>query len=395
MPRPIDVNADYYQIEELLTEEERMVRDVARRFVEEEFMPRVQRCFRDNTFPMELVPRLGQLGFLGMTLPTQYGGAGLNNIAYGLVSQELERGDSGLRSFASVQSSLVMYPIYTFGSEAQKSFWLPRLAKAEAIGCFGLTEPDFGSNPTGMLTRAKKEKDGYVLNGTKRWITNGSISDVAVVWAKLEQDGKDVIRGFLVEKERKGFTRLEIEGKFSFRASITSELIFEDCWIPEENLMPGTGGLKSPLMCLTQARYGIAWGATGAAIACYESAVDYARHRVMFSRPIGGYQLVQAKLVSMITEITKAQLLSYRLGKLKDAGKMGPEQVSMAKMNNVSTALQISRLARDILGANGITDEYPIIRHLLNLETVNTYEGTEDIHRLTIGRDITGLNAFE
>ncbi len=395
MPRPIDVNADYYQIEELLTEEERMVRDVARRFVDEEFMPRVQRCFRDNTFPMELVPRLGQLGFLGMTLPTQYGCAGLNNIAYGLVSQELERGDSGLRSFASVQSSLVMYPIYAFGSEAQKNFWLPRLAKAEAIGCFGLTEPDFGSNPSGMLTRAKKEKGGYVLNGTKRWITNGSISDVAVVWAKLEQDGKDVIRGFLVEKERTGFTRLEIEGKFSFRASITSELIFEDCWIPEENLMPGTGGLKSPLMCLTQARYGIAWGATGAAIACYESAVDYARHRVMFSRPIGGYQLVQAKLVSMITEITKAQLLSYRLGKLKDAGKMRPEQVSMAKMNNVSTALHISRVARDILGANGITDEYPIIRHLLNLETVNTYEGTEDIHRLTIGRDITGLNAFE
>ena len=395
MPRPIDVNADYYQIEELLTEEERMVRDVARRFVDEEFMPRVQRCFRENSFPMELVPRLGQLGFLGMTLPTQYGCAGLNNIAYGLVSQELERGDSGLRSFASVLSSLVMYPIYTFGSELQKSFWLPRLAKAEAIGCFGLTEPDFGSNPTGMLTRAKKEKGGYVLNGTKRWITNGSISDVAVVWAKLEQDGKEVIRGFLVEKERKGFTRLEIEGKFSFRASITSELIFEDCWIPEENLMPGTGGLKSPLMCLTQARYGIAWGATGAAIACYESAVDYARHRVMFSRPIGGYQLVQAKLVSMITEITKAQLLSYRLGKLKDAGKMRPEQVSMAKMNNVSTALQISRVARDILGANGITDEYPIIRHMLNLETVNTYEGTEDIHRLTIGRDITGLNAFE
>jgi len=395
MPRPIDINADYYQIEELFTEEERMVRDVARRFVDEEFMPRVQRCFRENSFPVELVPRLGELGFLGMTLPTQYGCAGLNNIAYGLVSQELERGDSGLRSFASVQSSLVMYPIYTFGSEAQKTFWLPRLAKAEAVGCFGLTEPDFGSNPSGMLTRAKKEKGGYVLNGTKRWITNGSISDVAVVWAKLEQDGKDVIRGFLVEKERKGFTRHEIEGKFSFRASITSELIFEDCWIPEENLMPGTGGLKSPLMCLTQARYGIAWGATGAAIACYESAVDYARNRVMFSRPIGGYQLVQAKLVSMITEITKAQLLSYRLGKLKDAGKMRPEHVSMAKMNNVSTALQISRLARDVLGANGITDEYPIIRHLLNLETVNTYEGTEDIHRLTIGRDITGLNAFE
>jgi len=388
-------DVDYYHLEELLSEEERMVRDVARRFVDEEFLPRVQRCFREGSFPTDLVPRLGQLGFLGMTLPTQYGCAGLNNIAYGLVSQELERGDSGLRSFASVQSSLVMYPIYTFGSEAQKSFWLPRLARAEAVGCFGLTEPDFGSNPSGMRTRARQEKGGYVLNGTKRWITNGSISDVAVVWAKLEQDGKDVIRGFLVEKERKGFTRHEIEGKFSFRASITSELIFEDCWIPAENLLPGSGGLKSPLMCLTQARYGIAWGATGAAIACYECAVDYAKNRVMFSRPIGGYQLVQAKLVSMLTEITKAQLLSFRLGKLKDAGKMRPEHVSMAKMNNVSTALHTARLARDILGANGITDEYPVIRHMLNLETVNTYEGTEDIHRLTIGRDITGLSAFE
>jgi glutaryl-CoA dehydrogenase len=391
MPRTVD----YYQIEELLSEEERMVRDVARRFIDEEFLPRVQRCFREGSFPTELIPRVGQLGFLGMTLPTQYGCAGMNNIAYGLVSQELERGDSGLRSFASVQSSLVMYPIYTFGSETQKNFWLPRLARAEAIGCFGLTEPDFGSNPSGMLTRAQRERGGFVLNGTKRWITNGSISDVAVVWAKVEENGKDVIRGFLVEKERKGFTRHEIEGKFSFRASITSELIFEDCWIPEENLLPGTSGIKSPLMCLTQARYGIAWGAMGAAMACYESALDYAKNRVMFSRPIGGYQLVQAKLVWMITEITKAQLLAYRLGKLKDASKMRPEQVSMAKMNNVSTALQITRLARDILGANGITDEYPVIRHLLNLETVNTYEGTEDIHRLTIGRDITGLSAFE
>lgn len=393
MARSGDV--DYYQIEELLTEEERMVRDVARRFVDDEFLPRVQTCFREGSFPMELVPRLGQLGFLGITLPTQYGCAGLNSVAYGLVSQELERGDSGLRSFASVQSSLVMYPIYTFGSEAQKSFWLPRLARAEAIGCFGLTEPDFGSNPSGMLTRAKREKGGYILNGTKRWITNGSVSDVAVVWAKLEENGKDVIRGFLVEKERKGFIRHDIEGKFSMRASITSELIFEDCWIPEENLLPGSGGLKSPLMCLTQARYGISWGAIGAAIACYDCAVAYAKNRVMFSKPIGGYQLVQAKLVWMLTEITKAQLLALRLGRLKDTGKMRPEHVSMAKMNNVSTALQISRLARDILGANGITDEYPIIRHLLNLETVNTYEGTEDIHRLTIGRDITGLNAFE
>ena len=386
---------DYYQIEELFSEEERMVRDVARRFVDEEFLPRVKPCFREGSFPTELIPRLGQLGFLGITLPTQYGCAGLNSVCYGLVSQELERGDSGLRSFASVQSSLVMYPIYTFGSEAQKSFWLPRLARAEAIGCFGLTEPDFGSNPGGMITRARREKGGFILNGAKRWITNGSISDVAVVWAKLEENGKDTIRGFLVEKERKGFTRLDIEGKFSMRASITSELIFEDCWIPAENLLPGSGGLKSPLMCLTQARYGISWGAIGAAIACYESALDYAKNRVMFSRPIGGYQLVQSKLVWMITEITKAQLLALRLGRLKDAGRMRPEQVSMAKMNNVSMALQTARLARDILGGNGIIDEYPVIRHMLNLETVNTYEGTEDIHRLTIGRDITGLNAFE
>lgn len=388
-------DVDYYQIEELLSEEERMVRNVARRFVDDEFLPRVQQCFREGTFPLELVPRLGQLGFLGITLPTQYGCAGLNNVAYGLVSQELERGDSGLRSFASVQSSLVMYPIYTFGSEAQKSFWLPRLARAEAIGCFGLTEPDFGSNPGGMITRARREKGGFVINGTKRWITNGSVSDVAVVWAKLEENGKDTIRGFLVEKERKGFIRQDIEGKFSMRASITSELIFEDCWIPEENLLPGTGGLKSPLMCLTQARYGISWGAIGAAIACYDCAVDYAKNRVMFSRPIGGYQLVQSKLVWMLTEITKAQLLALRLGRLKDSGKMRPEQVSMAKMNNVSMALYTARLARDILGGNGIIDDYPVIRHMLNLETVNTYEGTEDIHRLTLGRDITGLNAFE
>ena len=388
-------DVDYYQIEELLSEEERMVRDVARRFVDDEFLPLVKQSFREGTFPLEIVPRLGQLGFLGITLPTQYGCAGLNSVAYGLVSQELERGDSGLRSFASVQSSLVMYPIYTFGSEAQKSFWLPRMARAEAIGCFGLTEPDFGSNPGGMITRARRNKDGFVINGAKRWITNGSISDVAIVWAKLEENGKDTIRGFLVEKERKGFVRHDIEGKFSMRASITSELIFEDCWIPEENLMPGTGGLKSPLMCLTQARYGISWGAIGAAIACYDCAVDYAKNRVMFSRPIGGYQLVQAKLVWMLTEITKAQLLALRLGRLKDSGKMRPEHVSMAKMNNVSMALQTARLARDILGGNGIIDEYPVIRHMLNLETVNTYEGTEDIHRLTLGRDITGLNAFE
>lgn len=391
----MSLDVDYYNLEELFDQEERLVRDVARRFIEDEFMPRIQSCFREGRFPMELIPRLGELGFLGMTLPTEYGCAGLNNIAYGLVSQELERGDSGLRSFASVQSSLVMYPIFQFGSDRQKTFWLPRLATAEAIGCFGLTEPDFGSNPGGMLTRARRDRGGYVLNGTKRWITNGSISDLAVVWAKLEEDDTDVIRGFLVEKERQGFTRRDIAGKFSFRASVTSELIFEDCWIPEDNLLPKSGGLKSPLMCLTQARYGIAWGALGAAMACYESALDYAKNRVMFSRPIGGYQLVQAKLVTMITEITKGQLLAHRLGTLKDAGTMRPQHVSMAKMNNVSAALQIARLARDILGGNGITDDYPVIRHMLNLETVNTYEGTEDIHRLTIGRDVTGLSAFE
>ena len=391
----MSIDIDYYNMEELLSQEERLVRDVARRFIEDEFMPRIQSCFREGRFPMELIPRLGELGFLGMTLPTEYGCAGLNNIAYGLVSQELERGDSGLRSFASVQSSLVMYPIFQFGSDQQKTFWLPRLATAEAVGCFGLTEPDFGSNPGGMLTRARRDRGGYVLNGTKRWITNGSISDLAVVWAKLEEDGTDVIRGFLVEKERQGFTRRDIAGKFSFRASVTSELIFEDCWIPEDNLLPKSGGLKSPLMCLTQARYGIAWGALGAAIACYESALDYAKNRIMFSKPIGGYQLVQAKLVTMITEITKGQLLAHRLGTLKDAGTMRPQHVSMAKMNNVSTALQTARLARDILGGNGITDDYPVIRHMLNLETVNTYEGTEDIHRLTIGRDVTGLSAFE
>jgi len=321
----------------------------------------------------------------------------LNSVSYGLMALELERGDSGLRSCASVQSSLVMYPILAFGSEEQKRHWLPRLASGEAIGCFGLTEPDYGSNPGGMITRARRERGGFVLNGTKRWITNGSISDVAIVWAKLadESGGGDTIRGFLVEKERKGLERPLMHGKWSLRASITSELILEDCWIPEENLLPKTGGLKSPLLCLTQARYGISWGAIGAALACYECALDYAKSRVVFSRPLGGYQLVQAKLVRMLVEITKAQLLSWRLGRLKDDGKMHHEQVSLAKMNNVSEALAIAREARDILGANGITDDYPIMRHLMNLETVNTYEGTEDIHRLTLGRDITGLGAFE
>ena len=381
---------DYYAIEELLTEEERLVRDTARRFVEEEFQPHIVDAYRNGTFPMQLVPRLAELGFFGSTLPEEYGCAGASSVAYGLISQELERGDSGLRSFASVQSSLVMYPIYAFGSEAQKKDWLPRMARGEAIGCFGLTEPDFGSNPSGMRTSARAERGGYVLNGVKRWITNGNVADVAVVWARLE----DKVHGFLVETDRPGFKAEEMHGKLSLRASVTSELYFDNCWIPEENRLPGTGSMKAPLACLSQARYGISWGAIGAASACYDCALRYAQGRVMFSRPIAGFQLVQAKLVEMVAEITKAQLLSLRLGRLKDAGKVRPEQISLAKMNNVSKALEIARLARDILGGNGIMDEYPIMRHMLNLETVNTYEGTEDVHRLIIGKDITGFDAF-
>jgi glutaryl-CoA dehydrogenase len=386
---------DYYDLDSLLSDDERLVRDTARRFVEEEYLPIVRDAFRRGVFPMQIVPRVASLGFLGSNLPEKYGCAGLNNVAYGLITEELERGDSGLRSFVSVQSSLVMYPIYTFGSEEQKTRWLPKLASGEAIGCFGLTEPDYGSNPGGMRTRAVRESAGWRLTGTKRWITNGTIADLAIVWAKTEGDDPKSIRGFLVERGSEGFSAPEMEGKFSLRASVTSELILEDCFVPDTHLLPKTGGLKSPLMCLTQARYGISWGAIGAAIACYECALDYARSRKVFSRPIGGYQLVQQKLVTMVTEITKAQLLCLRLGRLKDEGKMRPEQVSLAKMNNVSQALAIARLARDILGANGIADEYPVIRHMLNLETVNTYEGTEDVHRLTIGRDVTGLNAFE
>ncbi|HSP97047.1 MAG TPA: acyl-CoA dehydrogenase family protein [Candidatus Dormibacteraeota bacterium] len=386
--------ADYYQIEELLEPEEKLARDTARQFVRNEYLPVVTRHFRDGTFPVELSRRVGELGFYGANLPTDYGCAGLNNVAYGLINQELEAGDSGLRSFISVQSGLVMYPIHAFGSEAQKRHWLPRLARGEAIGCFGLTEPDFGSNPAGMLTRAVPADGGWRLNGTKRWITNGSIADVALVWAKVADGERDVVRGFLVEKGARGFSAGDMHGKFSLRASITSELFLEDCFVPADAVLPGVQGMRGPLSCLTQARYGISWGAIGAAISCYECARDYARERIMFSRPIAGYQLVQAKLVEMIVEITKAQLLCLRLGRLKDAGRMRSEQVSMAKMNNVSQALRIARLARDILGANGITDEYPIIRHMLNLETVNTYEGTEDVHRLIIGKDITGWDAF-
>ncbi len=381
---------DYYGIDELLTEEERMVRDAIRDWVEAEFLPIVAQHHRAGTFPTHLIPKLGELGVFGATLKG-YGCPGLNNVAYGLIMQELERGDSGLRSCASVQSALVMYPIYTYGSEAQKEEWLPRLQRGEAVGCFGLTEPDHGSDPGSMKMRAVRKGDAYLLNGTKLWITNGSIADVAVVWAKGE-DGE--MGGYLVEKGTPGFSTLDIPGKFSMRASITSELSFQDCRIPLENKFPNVTGLRGPLGCLSQARYGIAWGAIGAAMACYDWALQYAQTRVQFGKPIAQFQLVQRKLVWMLTEITKAQFLALRVGRLQDEGRARAQQISMAKMNNVSIALETARMARDIMGAAGIVDEHPVIRHMLNLETVFTYEGTHDIHTLIIGRDITGLSAF-
>jgi len=383
---------DYYRIDADLTDEQRLARDSVKRFVDTRFRPLVTKHFREGTFPRELIPEIAELGLLGATIKG-YDCAGMDNVAYGLVLQELERGDSGLRSFVSVQSSLVMYPIWRYGTEAQKQRWLPALARGEKIGCFGLTEPDFGSDPGGMRTRAKKDGDHWILNGAKMWITNGSIADVAVVWAKTGE-GPQSIRGFLVEKGTPGYSTSLIEGKFSLRASVTSELAFDDCRIPADNILPESKGLGSPLSCLNQARYGIAWGAVGAAVDCYECARDYARERVQFGKPIGGFQLVQNKLVTMITEITKAELLCLRLGRLKDANELRPEQVSLAKRNNVAWALDIARMARDILGANGIADEYPVIRHMLNLESVYTYEGTHDIHALIVGRDITGLDAF-
>ncbi|MBI4609617.1 MAG: acyl-CoA dehydrogenase family protein [Candidatus Rokubacteria bacterium] len=381
---------DYCGVEELLSEEERMVRDAVRDWVEAEFLPIVQKHHREGTFPTHLIPELGEMGVFGATLKG-YGCAGLGNVAYGLIMQELERGDSGLRSCASVQSALVMYPIYSYGSEAQKETWLPRLQKGEVVGCFGLTEPDHGSDPGSMKTRALRKGDRYVLNGTKLWITNGSIADVAVVWAKEEANE---IGGYLVEKGTPGFSTLEIPGKFSMRASITSELSFQDCAIPLENKLPGAKGLRGPLSCLSQARYGIAWGAIGAAMACYDWVLQYAQSRVQFGKPIASFQLVQRKLVWMLTEITKAQLLALQVGRLKDQDKARAQQISMAKMNNVWMALETARMARDIMGAAGIVDEHPVIRHMLNLETVYTYEGTHDIHTLILGRDITGLSAF-
>lgn len=381
---------DYLNLDSMLSEDEILVRNTVREFVDEQVIPVIEKHNRAGTFPFDLIKGMAEIGLFGATLPVKYGCAELNNVAYGLMMQELERGDSGIRSFASVQSGLVMYPIYAFGSEEQKDFWLPKLAKGEKIGCFGLTEPDFGSNPGGMITRAERKDGGYVLNGAKMWITNGTIADVAVVWAKL--DG--VVRGFLVEKGTKGFTAPEMHGKHSLRASVTSELVFQDCFIPEANILPKSDGLKSPLMCLSQARYGIAWGVIGSAMACYDSSLQYAQSRIQFGKPIAAFQMTQEKLVHMLNEITKAQLMCLQLGRLKDQGKLKFTQISMAKRNNVFHALEIARMARSIHGANGILDEYPVMRHAANLESVITYEGTHEMHTLIIGEDITGHAAF-
>ena len=382
---------DFYQIDDLLSDEERLIRQTVREFVDEEVMPVIRDHYRDGTFPIQLIAQLGKLGLLGSNLQG-YGCAGLNNVAYGLINQELERGDSGLRSFASVQGSLVMYSIHQCGSEEQKQKWLPKLANGEAVGCFGLTEPDSGSNPDSMRTRVEKTKNGWLLNGSKMWITNGSLADAAVIWAKTENG----IRGFLVEKGTEGFTTKPLHGKLSLRASDTAELLFENCLIPQENLLPETTGLKNALMCLTQARYGIAWGVIGSAMACYEEALEYAKGRIQFAnKPIASHQLVQEKLVYMLNEITKAQLLALQLGRLKDKGtKQIHVQISLAKRNNVYHALEIARLARQVLGANGISDDYQAMRHMCNLESVLTYEGTHDIHTLIVGEYITGHSAF-
>ncbi|MBI4457225.1 MAG: acyl-CoA dehydrogenase family protein [Acidobacteria bacterium] len=383
---------DFMNIDPLFSDEEKMVRRTVRDFVEDRVLPIIEKHNREATFPIHLVKEMAQLGFLGANLQG-YGCAGMSNVCYGLIMQELERGDSSLRSFASVQGSLVMYPIHTFGSKEQKQRWLPRLAAGEAIGCFGLTEPDFGSNPAGMLTRAHKSGDGYVLNGSKAWITNGNVADIAVVWGRCDDDK---IRGFLVEKETPGFEAREYKNKWSLRASVTSELMFHDCRVSGDALLSGTDGLRSALMCLTQARYSIAWGAVGAAMACYHSALEWALQRKQFSnKPIASHQLVQEKLVWMLTEITKAQLLCYHLGRLKDQGRATSAQVSLGKRNNVYVALEVARMARDLLGANGIVDDYPVFRHMCNLETVKTYEGTHDIHTLVLGQEITGIPAFE
>jgi glutaryl-CoA dehydrogenase len=381
---------DYVGIEALLSEEERLIRDTVRGWVTAEVLPVIEHHFREGTFPNHLIPAIGEMGLLGANLHG-YGCAGLGSVAYGLIMQELERGDSGLRSFVSVQGGLVMYPIHAFGSEAQKERWLPRLASGDAIGCFGLTEPDHGSDPSRMKTKAVKKGDRWVLNGAKAWITNGSVADVAVVWARTDEG----IRGFLVEKGMPGYTTKDHTGKFSLRASVTSELVFLDVELPADAVLPGSGGLKSPLMCLTQARYGIAWGAIGLAQAVFDEALQYGRQRIMFEKPIAGFQLTQRKYTWMATEITKSQLLNLHLGRMKEAGTITPQQVSMAKMNGCRVARECSHLAREILGANGVADEYQTGRHFCNIESVYTYEGTDDIHTLIVGQELTGLAAFE
>ena len=394
MPRFTGV--DFYEIDSLLTDEERQIRDHVRDWVEDRYLPLVEKAYEEAYFPAEVIPEVAGMGLLGATLPEKYGCACVNPTAYGLAMQELERGDSGLRSFASVQGSLVMWPIYAYGSEEQRMKWLPRMATGEVIGCFGLTEPDFGSNPSGMITRAVKRGGEYVLNGAKMWITNGTVAQVAVVWAKLknEETGKEEIRGFLVEKGMKGFSAPEQKRKYSLRASVTSELILQDVHVPEASLLPNVAGLKGPLGCLSQARFGIAFGVIGAAMSCFHAAAEYSKSRIQFDRPIGGFQLVQERLADMLTEITKAQLLCVQLGRMKERGTVKPEQISLAKRNNCEIALAIARDARDILGASGITAEYPVMRHMCNLESVKTYEGTHNIHTLVLGEAITGIPAY-
>lgn len=381
---------DFYDIDRHFTEEERMVRDLVRKWTDDRVLPVIEEHARNGTFPAHLIPEIGEMGLLGMNLHG-YGCAGMSNVAYGLACQELERGDSAIRSFVSVQGSLAMFPIWKFGTEEQKNKYLPGMAAAELIGCFGLTEPDHGSNPSGMITRAVDDGDSYVLNGAKMWITNSPIAHVAVVWAKLDGD----IRGFIVERDDKGFSTPEMHGKHSLRASATGEIVLDECRIPKDRLLPNVRGLRGPFSCLNNARFGISWGALGAAMACFHSSKDYALSRIQFGKPIAGFQLVQNKLSWMLREITKGQLLALQLGRMKDDGSLFHEQISLAKMNNVDIAMQIARMARDIHGANGILDEYPIMRHAANLESVYTYEGTHDIHNLILGRWITGIQAFQ
>jgi glutaryl-CoA dehydrogenase len=395
-PAITPTSTDLYGIDAALTEEERAIRDTIRRFVDDQVMPVIGNAYVDGRFPKEIIPGMAELGVFGPTLPEKYGCAGLSSVAYGLICQELERGDSGVRSFASVQGSLVMYPIYAFGSEEQRMKYLPKLAKAEMIGCFGLTEPDYGSNPAGMITRAKQQADGsWVINGSKMWITNGSTAHIAIIWAKTgDGDDPKSIRGFIVPTDTKGFSAKDQKGKLSLRASDTSELVLDDVHVPADALLPNSGGLKSPLMCLTQARYGIAWGALGAAMACFEEATAYAKTRIMFGKPIGGFQIQQVRLAEMLTEITKGQLLALHVGRMKDQGTFTPTMVSLAKRNNVDIATDIARETRRLLGGNGILAEYGAMRHMANLESVYTYEGTHDVHSLILGMAITGINAF-